>query len=78
MAGRWLATRLIRKIPTGIRKEARMDSEAWKNRRCPECGSKEYQFRSRKKMVDEAGKKVVETKYRCKECEKEWWEKVGG
>ena len=55
-----------------------MDSEAWKNRRCPECGSKEYQFRSRKKMVDEAGKKVVETKYRCKECEKEWWEKVGG
>jgi DNA-directed RNA polymerase subunit M/transcription elongation factor TFIIS len=42
-------------------------------RRCPRCGSGEYLFRSRKKVVTEDGKaEVVETKYRCKPCGHEW------
>ena len=48
-------------------------------RRCPECGSREYLFRGRKKVVAEGGQPAaVETKYRCKGCGKEWKEKVPG
>jgi len=30
-----------------------MTDEAWQSRTCPKCGSKDYQFRSRKKIVTE-------------------------
>jgi len=40
---------------------------------CPECGSREYVFRGRKKVPAEAGRPAaVETKYRCRACGKEW------
>jgi DNA-directed RNA polymerase subunit M/transcription elongation factor TFIIS len=42
-------------------------------RTCPECASKEYVFRGRKKIaaeVDQAA--AVETKYMCKSCGHEW------
>jgi DNA-directed RNA polymerase subunit M/transcription elongation factor TFIIS len=54
-----------------------MDPEAWKSRRCPACGTSEYQFKSRKKISGDGGKEAVETKYRCKECGKEWKERTG-
>jgi DNA-directed RNA polymerase subunit M/transcription elongation factor TFIIS len=42
-------------------------------RTCPECGSPEYTFRSRKKLPAQAGNpEMTETKYRCKTCEHEW------
>jgi hypothetical protein len=44
-------------------------------RTCPQCGSPDYQFRSRKKVPADPGKgeqEGWETKYRCKACEKEW------
>jgi DNA-directed RNA polymerase subunit M/transcription elongation factor TFIIS len=44
---------------------------------CPECGSKEYVFRGRKKIVAEEGQPAaVETKYLCKACGHAWREKV--
>ncbi len=50
-----------------------MDPKAMTNRTCPECGSGEYTFRSRKKLPAEGGiPESVETKYRCKACEHEW------
>lgn len=44
-------------------------------RMCPECGSSSYLFRGRK-TVETKGKSEVETKYRCKECEHLWTERV--
>ncbi len=44
-------------------------------RTCPECGSGDYTFRSRKKTVPEPGQEgeeAIETKYRCKACNHEW------
>lgn len=42
-------------------------------RTCPDCGSGDYQFRSRKKVAAEGGQgEAVETKYRCKACGHEW------
>jgi hypothetical protein len=36
---------------------------------CPECGSREYAFRGRKKITAEADQPAaVETKYMCKAC----------
>ncbi len=44
---------------------------------CPECGSKQYAFRSRKKVPAGAGKQAaMETRYKCKECGHEWRERV--
>jgi hypothetical protein len=43
-------------------------------RACPECGSTDYQFRSRKKVIEEGSPEAVETKYRCKACTHEWRE----
>jgi DNA-directed RNA polymerase subunit RPC12/RpoP len=44
---------------------------------CPECGSREYVFRGRKKLPAEAEQPAaVETKYRCRACGKEWKERV--
>jgi rubredoxin len=45
---------------------------------CPECGSREYVFRGRKRIVTEAQQPaIVETKYMCKACGHEWRERVG-
>jgi rubredoxin len=53
--------------------------EAWKTRTCPECGSGDYQFRSRRKVAVEAGRpETIETKYRCKACGHVWRERVEG
>jgi DNA-directed RNA polymerase subunit M/transcription elongation factor TFIIS len=48
-------------------------------RRCPECGSREYAFRGRKKVAADEGKaEAVETKYACKSCGHSWKETVPG
>lgn len=48
-------------------------------RACPECGSANYTFRSRKQVEATAGKgPELETKYRCKDCEREWKERTPG
>jgi transposase-like protein len=40
---------------------------------CPQCGSGDYTFRSRKKIEPAEGREAaVETKYRCKACGHEW------
>jgi rubredoxin len=44
-------------------------------RACPKCGSNDYQFRSRKKVIEEGSREEVETKYRCKACTHEWRER---
>jgi hypothetical protein len=44
---------------------------------CPECGSREYVFRGRKKIAPQSGKPAaVETKYLCKACGHVWREQV--
>ncbi len=46
-------------------------------RRCPECGSKGYMFRGRKKVAAEGQKPpAVETKYACRACGHAWKEQV--
>lgn len=56
-----------------------MDPEAWKRRTCPQCGSSDYQFRSRKRVaVTETELSAWETKYRCKACQHVWRERVEG
>jgi DNA-directed RNA polymerase subunit M/transcription elongation factor TFIIS len=44
---------------------------------CPECGSRDYVFRGRKKVPADAGKPpAVETKYLCRSCGHAWKERV--
>jgi DNA-directed RNA polymerase subunit M/transcription elongation factor TFIIS len=44
---------------------------------CPECSSKQYVFRGRKKIAAEADQPAaVETRYMCKECGHAWRERV--
>ena len=46
-------------------------------RACPKCKSRDYRFRSRKKIEAENGRpEAVETKYRCQGCGHEWRETV--
>ncbi len=46
-------------------------------RSCPQCGSKEYVFRGRKKIAAEGEKPpAIETKYMCRECGHAWKERV--
>jgi transposase-like protein len=45
------------------------------DRYCPKCGHKSYLFRARK-TVEEAGARFVETKYRCRSCAHQWWDRV--
>ena len=47
------------------------------SRACPSCKSGNYQFRHRKNIAAEDDQpEAVETKYRCKDCQKEWKERV--
>ena len=43
------------------------------DRCCPKCEHKGYMFRARR-TVEEG--KFVETKYRCRSCSHEWWERI--
>ena len=48
------------------------------DRCCPKCEHKGYMFRARK-TVDapaEQGGKQIATKYRCRSCSHEWWERI--
>ena len=54
-----------------VRRPTGMDESTPAKKSCPECGSSQYQFRSRKKVTGERGG-AVETKYRCKACGHEW------
>jgi transposase-like protein len=46
---------------------------------CPQCGSGDYTFRSRKKIEPAEGQETaVEMKYRCKACGYEWKVRVAG
>jgi DNA-directed RNA polymerase subunit M/transcription elongation factor TFIIS len=54
-----------------------MDLPAMPSRSCPQCGSGDYAFRSRKIIEAADGHEAaVETKYRCKACGHEWRVKV--
>jgi len=47
------------------------------NRTCPACSSRDYAFRSRKKIEPgKDGPEQIETKYRCKACGHEWRERT--
>jgi hypothetical protein len=58
-------------------REGRMDQPP--KRACPKCGSINYAFRSRKQIeaTAESGPEL-ETKFRCKDCEREWKERTPG
>jgi DNA-directed RNA polymerase subunit M/transcription elongation factor TFIIS len=44
---------------------------------CPECGSREYVFRGRKKIAADANQPpVIDTKYAYRECGHTWKEGV--
>jgi DNA-directed RNA polymerase subunit M/transcription elongation factor TFIIS len=44
---------------------------------CPECGSKDYVFRGRKKIAAEGDQPpALETKYACRACGHTWKERV--
>lgn len=45
------------------------------DRCCPKCQHKGYKFRARR-TVEEEGAKHVQTKYRCRACSHEWWERI--
>ncbi len=49
------------------------------DRRCPKCEPKGYMFRARRTVEaksDEGGDRFVETKYRCRSCSHDWWERI--
>lgn len=45
------------------------------DRCCPKCENTGYMFRARKNVEVPEGK-FVETKYRCRSCAHEWWERI--
>ncbi len=56
-----------------------MDELTKPSRTCPACGSGDYVFRSHKQIEATAEQQaMLETKYRCKGCGKDWKEKVPG
>lgn len=61
-----------------LEEEARLTDQLVNPARCcPECGSREYVFRGRKKFPAEAEQPTtVETKFRCRACGKERKERV--
>jgi hypothetical protein len=47
------------------------------DRCCPKCEHKGYMFRARRTVDRKPGEgKSVETKYRCRSCSHEWWERI--
>jgi DNA-directed RNA polymerase subunit M/transcription elongation factor TFIIS len=47
------------------------------DRRCPKCEHNGYMFRGRRTVDGREDKgKFVETKYRCRSCLHEWWERI--
>lgn len=42
---------------------------------CPKCQAASYLFRARK-TVEESDGKYVETKYRCRSCSHQWWDRA--
>jgi hypothetical protein len=42
---------------------------------CPKCQATSYLFRARK-TVEEAEGRYVETKYRCRTCSHQWWDRA--
>src|SRR5262245_52345578 len=71
MPGTW-AGRRIPAEPRGVR-YPRMDTSLTAEKRCPDCDSGDYAFRSRRKIAAKPGQpEVIETRYRCKACEHEW------
>ncbi len=50
-----------------------MEQQKPPGRSCPACGSENHTFRSRKQIEAAAEQQaMLETKYRCKGCGKEW------
>jgi len=45
------------------------------DRRCPKCEHNGYMFRGRKSLELPDGT-FVETKYRCRSCSHDWWERI--
>ncbi|QEL16925.1 hypothetical protein [Limnoglobus roseus] len=45
------------------------------DRHCPQCQHKGYMFRARK-TVEADGAKHIDTKYRCRACSHDWWERI--
>ena len=59
-----------------LAREGEMDMP---KRVCPGCGSSNYTFRSRKQVEATAEKgPELETKFRCRDCEAEWKERLPG
>jgi DNA-directed RNA polymerase subunit M/transcription elongation factor TFIIS len=46
------------------------------NRKCPKCGSDDYEFRSRKKVAEDGKPEGWDTRYRCKVCKNVWTERT--
>jgi transposase-like protein len=42
---------------------------------CPKCQATSYLFRARK-AVEVADGTFVETKYRCRSCTHQWWDRI--
>lgn len=56
-----------------------MEQQNPPSRVCPACGSTNYTFRSRKQIEPTAEQEaMLETKYRCRGCGKEWKETAPG
>jgi transposase-like protein len=56
-----------------------MEQQKPPSRACPACGSENYTFRSRKQIEATADQEaMLETKYRCKGCGKDWKAKAPG
>ena len=55
-----------------------MDADKLTAKTCPQCGSPDYAFRSRKTIrADKDQPGATETKYRCKKCSHEWKVRTG-
>src|SRR5262249_39752651 len=71
----WLAGRM----PATIRGSEAEKMDQPSSRACPNCGSGDYAFRSRKQIDATAEQEaMLETKYKCKICGAKWKEKVPG
>jgi DNA-directed RNA polymerase subunit M/transcription elongation factor TFIIS len=50
--------------------------EQQQKRTCPECKSRDYRFRGRKKIAEDGKPEEFETKYKCKACGFVWSERT--